>query len=503
MKILMLGWEYPPHISGGLGTACEGLTKALARQGVEIDFIVPHLFGGEKAAHMQLFGAKNQGLSHEPSATPGRVQSTQRQHQITERVLRLSQADGIHSPVDEPPVAIRTWRIPSYLSPYLKAGDPYAAWLDGQGKLLPKWSSSYLQHFFGEQMREVVERLPELVRSMFLSATGSDESGSHYSGNLMSEVGRYAAQVIKVVQNRSYDVIHVHDWMTFPAGVALKAITGLPLIVHVHSLEFDRSGENGNQQIIEIEKLGLDFADKVIAVSQYTKSLIHKIHGTALDKIGVVHNGVYSPQTLAHYQEEKQISSKIVLFLGRVTFQKGPDYFVKAAARVVPHFPNVVFVMAGSGDMLPRMIEEVAAQGLQRNFLFTGFLKGKDVERVFSMADLYVMPSVSEPFGISALEAISYNTPVIISKQSGVSEVLNHALKVDFWDIDQMVNLIISVLRYPELGQDMTAMAREEVQRLRWDSSALTAITYYNEVVRREAEQEHYKTPRERQELEL
>ena len=515
MKVLMLGWEYPPHISGGLGTACEGLTRAMAYHGLDIDFVVPHLYGAERAPHMRLL---------DPSRVAGPVRAPVRRTETIEEIVpaafsgaasevtveELLQKSELRSQILQhrpenltslgleaaSDSRINFLRIPSFLSPYLK---PAVRRVKKKKKSVAEgaaeedeWEEELIEEYSQtpvyRHLKHAEELLPPLVRSLLPHSLEEQGGGEHYSGDLFAEVGRYAARVLSLIKNyEQYQVIHAHDWMTFPAAVALKAVTGLPLVIHVHSLEFDRSGENGNRQIEEIEKIGLDAADSVIAVSYYTRSLINQRHGTSLDKIAVVHNGVYERKVVNSYKAEKNWPSKIVLFLGRVTFQKGPDYFVEAAARVIPHIPDVLFVMAGSGDMLPRMVERVNELGISSNFLFTGFLKGQEVEKMFSMADLYVMPSVSEPFGISPLEAISFNVPVIISRQSGVAEVLSHALKVNFWDIEQLANLIISVLKYPELSSDMNSMASEEVRRLRWEAAAARTIAIYGKTLARYA----------------
>ena len=308
-------------------------------------------------------------------------------------------------------------------------------------------------------------------------------SFNRYGGDIFTEVARFAQNVVATLQDEEFDLIHAHDWMTYPAAVALAMVTKKPLVLHVHSLEYDRSGQSVNEQINEIERWGVQSATAVIAVSYYTRALVNKHHGVPLEKISVVHNGVYSHRVVQSYRSEEQFNSRIVLFLGRITFQKGPDYFVEAAAKVIPHVPDVLFVMAGAGDMLPQIRSRIRELGIEKNFYFPGFLRGQEVEQMFSLADVYVMPSVSEPFGISALEAISFNTPVIISRQSGVSEVLGHALKADFWDIDKLADLIINALLHDELRSDMIAMAREEVKRLHWDAAALKTLEVYRSVI--------------------
>ncbi|NMC62755.1 MAG: glycosyltransferase [SAR324 cluster bacterium] len=445
MKILMLGWEYPPNISGGLGTACEGLTGALSRLGgFDIDFVVPYLYGGELAAHMRLIDA-----------------STGRDALGNLIELAKSIMKDIN---DDEKSGLRTFRIPSFLSPY---------WSEEQYKELRE---KILEGGLNEQ--ELMELFGEDIKQRL-----KDQKGSHYGRDIFEEVTKFAERVVSLFSRRRYDIIHAHDWMTMPAGVALSRLTGVPLVQHVHSLEYDRSGNGGHPKIREVESVGVKKAKKVIAVSHYTAGIIYKEYGIAREKIAVVHNGVYPRKMILQYKDRKKWPEHVVLFLGRITFQKGPEYFVEAAARVVPHVPDVLFVMAGAGDMLLKVKNRVKELGLEDHFQFPGFLRGAKIEEVFSAADLYVMPSVSEPFGISALEAISFDTPVIISKQSGVSEVLSHALKSDFWDVERMADLMINALCYKDLRSDMVSMARNEISRLRWDAAAKKVAAIYRSVV--------------------
>ena len=430
MKVLMLGWEYPPHISGGLGTACEGLSRSLAQIGTELTFIVPHLYGDERAEHMRMFDADGHEDNSATTASSSNLRLQSRP--IFSSYGALSEQDSV--------AALR--RI--------------------------------AQHHIPAELLQVMQRSVE--ESLPLD---------RYSGDLFTEVARFASKVTLLFKDLDFDLVHAHDWMTFPAGVALAKARGVPLVVHVHSLEQDRSGAGANHRISEIERWGIDRADAAIAVSYYTRGLIQQLHGVPTEKLFVVHNGIYSRQVVQRYRDESAWASKVVLFLGRVTFQKGPDYFVEAAARVVPHIPDVLFILAGAGDMLPRMIDRVRELGIMRNFFFPGFVRGDDVERMFSIADLYVMPSVSEPFGIAALEAISYDTPVVISKQSGVAEVLGHALKVDFWDVDKLAELMINALLHDELREDMISMAREELKRVHWDAAAIKAEEIYRDLLNR------------------
>jgi glycosyltransferase involved in cell wall biosynthesis len=271
--------------------------------------------------------------------------------------------------------------------------------------------------------------------------------------------------------------------LTFPAGVMLSRVSGKPLVVHVHSTEFDRAGNNVNQRVFEIERMGMQSADRVIAVSQLTKSICERRYGVPADRIEVVYNGIEREGQQPSREAAIQKSDKIVLFLGRITMQKGPEYFIAAAKRVLEKVPNTKFVIAGSGDMALRMVELATNMGIGHKVVFTGFLQGKDVERVFGLADCYVMPSVSEPFGLAALEALSHDVPVIVSKTSGVSEVLSHVLKVDFWDIDEMANKIVAVLRHPPLSNTLREHGAFELQRLTWSGAAEKCVVAYQNAI--------------------
>jgi glycosyltransferase involved in cell wall biosynthesis len=256
-------------------------------------------------------------------------------------------------------------------------------------------------------------------------------------------------------------------------------MTGKPLVVHVHSTEFDRSGERVNQRVYDIERAGMHGAAQVIAVSNMTRNICVSRYGVSPDRITVVYNAVDINNSVHEGPVKFEKDERIVLFLGRITMQKGPEYFVAAAKKVLEKIDNVKFVMAGSGDMFRRVIELAADLGIGHKILFTGFLRGDNVEKIFRMADLFVMPSVSEPFGLVPLEAMSQNVPVIISKQSGVSEVITHALKVDFWDIDEMANKIIAVLRHPPLGETLKKHAHFEIRKFSWHDAARACITVY------------------------
>jgi glycosyltransferase involved in cell wall biosynthesis len=451
MKVLMLGWEYPPHIAGGLGVACEGLTRALSGRGIEIEFVVPRLFGGEDAGHMQIRDSF--------TAVPQVQSSSQVQMVVGGPEWQLQSESNIS-----------TVEIPSALTPYqsVPGGLRTYGWLAQTGAI---------------DINTLIKTTTGMSGESEEDQNSGIDKGAHYGSNVFEEVSRYTSRVVKRFLNAEVDVIHAHDWMTYPAGVALARLTGRPLVVHVHSLDYDRSGAGRNQGIYDIERMGLHNASAVIAVSAYTRQIVHREYDVPLDRISVVHNGIYPKRDLLHYQSREKGEGQSVLFLGRVTLQKGPDYFIQAAAKVLEYVPDVTFVMAGSGDLLPSMVDMAHKFGIQDKVHFAGFLNEAEVEKAFLEADLYVMPSVSEPFGLSALEAISFDTPVLMSKQSGVGEVVQHSLKFDFWDVDKLADQIINGLIHEELRQDMIDYARQELGRVRWEASALRTEEVYQNVM--------------------
>jgi glycogen(starch) synthase len=453
MKVFMLGWEFPPFISGGLGTACYGLTRALSTQGVDISFVLPKPIDGDQVSHVRVLSPKQQRPAQE---SEGPEESRNGSHFKT-KTLKNVQFHAIGSP----------------LQPY-KTAEEYQEKLEKIIRNKKRAARKALSdNPVFQQWLEVDEEVP---------ASGG---GSHYGGDMYTEVHRYAASAVKLAMRQSFDVIHAHDWMTYPAGIAVSAVTGKPLVVHVHSTEFDRSGENVNQMIYDIERQGMHAADKIIAVSYLTRSIIISRYGIQGDKVEVIYNGVEAEEDnrIAENRVGIRSDEKIVLFLGRITMQKGPEYFLMAARKVLEEIENVKFVMAGTGDMMHRIIEMAAQMGIGHKVLFTGFLRGDDVRKVYQMADLYVMPSVSEPFGIAPLEALNHDVPVLISKQSGVAEVLTHVLKVDFWDINEMANKIIAVLKYPPLQMTLREHGNFEVRKLKWSGAAQRCVQVYQDVL--------------------
>lgn len=289
-----------------------------------------------------------------------------------------------------------------------------------------------------------------------------------YGKNLIEEIHRYAAEIEGVARTRDFHLVHGHDWMTFPAATRVKNRRKKPFIAHIHSTEIDRTGGNADQNIFEIERAGMEKADKIIAVSEHTKNILRKFYGIKKDKIVAIHNGVDDAEIPKNFRWAPTKNRKTVLFLGRLTIQKGPDWFLKIAKRVLEARGDVDFLIGGTGDMMPKLLKKIIAEKMTKNVHLLGFLKNDEREKAFSIADCYVMPSVSEPFGLSAVEAASRGVPVILSKQSGAKEVLKNALAADFWDTEKMANLLLAVLEYAPLQKTLSQKAKIELSPLSW-----------------------------------
>lgn len=427
MKVLMFGWEFPPHISGGLGTACYGITKALTEYpDIDLTFVVPKAYGNEPVENMQLIGAN--------------------QIDLIESKIKTERFKAPYTCIS----------VQSGLVPYTDPED-YQKWLESEKEIA----------FPGK-----VEKLKSI------KFTGK------YNPDLMTEIHNFSVVAEHIAKQKNYDIIHAHDWLTFPAGILAKKISGKPLIVHVHATDFDRSGGNANPDVFKIEKAGMDAADGIITVSNHTRSIVQKKYSIDPKKIITVHNGV---EAFLHNKKLQNISfrkNKVVTFLGRITVQKGPQYFVEVAQIVLSRMKNVTFVMAGSGDMLKEMMELVNRLKIDDHFSFPGFLKGDKVRQMFYQSDVFIMPSVSEPFGICPLEAMFCNVPVIISNQSGVSEVVEHALKMNYWDTEAMADGVYSILNRPVLKKMLIRNGNEEVQKICWKNSATKIINVYEQFVR-------------------
>ncbi len=486
MRILMLGWEFPPFMAGGLGTAVEGLTRSLVKKGHEIVFVLPQAIPEGHQSHVELVG---------PKALARRVSSL-RQGTIRPQPIQVTTPHHADEPVhqDDPElIELLTRRVEefetSYPSSYpgVDTGNSLTRLIHEiqESRTIQSQARASLRDTSGMvALRSAsAEQIADAFEDVLESIEGLGSCSSGYGSDLFGDAERYARLVAALGLTEHFDVIHAHDWLTYQAGLLLKQLTGKPLICHIHATEFDRSGENINQGVYDIERAGMQGADRVIAVSRLTKAIVHARYGVPDSKIDVVYNGVAQHEAQPQRGAAIERDEKIVLFLGRITMQKGPEYFIQAAKRVLEKEEKVKFVVAGSGDMAVRMIEHAASIGIGHKVLFTGFLRGRDVDRVYQMADCYVMPSVSEPFGIAPLEAMRNDVPVIVSKQSGVSEVLTHALKVDFWDTDEMANKIVAVLRYPPLGQTLREHGRFELRGLNWDGAAEKCVKVYGRAI--------------------
>jgi len=427
MKVLMFGWEFPPHISGGLGTACYGLTKGLSSiDNLEITFVVPKSYGDEDQSKMELLGAN--------------------QLKIDKQELLISKFEEEHT------------------------------YLEIDSNLIPYTDPEEFHHF----RKNSIYRENKQFR---LNKDGRFDFTGKYGPQLIEEIYKYAVVASELSEKHSHDVIHAHDWLCYPAGIAAKKKSGKPLVIHVHATDFDRSGGKVNPQVYGIEKRGMDFADKIITVSELTRRTVIEKYGQNPEKVETVYNAVEPLKEDEKQNCKKNIKDKIITFLGRITMQKGPEYFVETAYKVLQKSKNVRFVMAGSGDMLEKMILRAAELGISDRFHFTGFLKGDDVFKMLKMSDVYVMPSVSEPFGISPLEAMQSNVPVIISNQSGVAEILTNAIKVDYWDIDATANAIYGIVNYKALSTAFIRNGKIEVDQLKWVNAAKHVHNIYSSVI--------------------
>ena len=399
MKVLMIGWEFPPHNSGGLGVACQGLARALVGNNTDLIFVLPKKF------------------------------------EVNDTLVNILFADI-------PSVQIR--KIDTLLSPYVT-------------------SKEY------EMYRRT---LPNDI----------------YANTLFEEVARYAYAVADIASKETFDIIHAHDWLSYLAAIEAKRVSGKPLILHVHATAHDMSGGNPDPRIYDIERKTMEIADSVIAVSQFTKNIITSHYGISPEKIQVVHNGIAAEDYTVGEKDSQLLSlkksgQKMVLFVGRVTLMKGPDYFLRAAQKVLEYEPNTIFVITGSGDMEWQIIRLSAELGISGKVLFAGFVRGEKLNKLYRSADLFVLSSVSEPFGLTPLESILNGTPVLLSKQSGISEIITGALKVDFWDIEEMANKIICALRYPVMSKQMQEHGKKEAEATTWHKAAQKCIQIYKKFI--------------------
>ena len=417
MKVLMFGWEFPPHISGGLGTASYGLTKGLARQqDMDIIFCVPKPWGDEDQSFLRIVGMNSVPICWR-DVDWNHVQS----------------------------------RVGSYMNPQ----DYY----------------DFRNHIYAD------------FSYMHTDDLGCLEFSGRYPDNLQEEINNYSIVAGVVARKEQFDIIHSHDWLTYPAGIHAKQISGKPLVIHVHATDFDRSRGNVNPTVYAIEKNGMDHADHIMCVSELTRqTVINKYHQDPA-KVSTVHNAVEPLAPEYEAIEARHGKEKVVTFLGRITMQKGPEYFVEAAALVLQRTQNVRFCMAGSGDMMNAMIRLAAAHGIADRFHFPGFMRGRQVYECLKNSDVYVMPSVSEPFGISPLEAMQCQCPTIISKQSGCAEILDKCIKVDYWDTHALADAIYSICTNPALYTYLKEEGKCEVDGITWEKVGYRIRSIYDKFI--------------------
>ena len=418
MKVLMFGWEFPPHILGGLGTASYGLTKGMSQQDdLEITFCIPKPWGDEDQSFLRIIGM---------NSTP-----------VVWKNVGWDYVKG---------------RVGSYMDPQL--------------------FYDLRDHIYAD------------FNYLNTNDLGCIEFSGRYPDNLHEEINNYSIVAGVIARTEEYDIIHAHDWLTYPAGIHAKNVSGKPLVIHVHATDYDRSRGNVNPDVYAIEKNGMDNADHIITVSNLTRQTVIEKYHQDPSKVTTVHNAVepLSPEILA-IPDKKGVKDKVITFLGRITMQKGPEYFVEAAAKVLAKAPYARFVMAGSGDMMDQMIRLAAARNISDRFHFTGFMKGKQVYEVLKASDVYVMPSVSEPFGISPLEAMQCGVPSIISKQSGCAEILDYAIKVDYWDIEALADAMYSIITYPAMHEFLKVEGKKEVDNIKWEYAGQKVRRIYDNVI--------------------
>ncbi|MCB5266990.1 MAG: glycosyltransferase family 4 protein [Candidatus Cloacimonetes bacterium] len=427
MKILMFTWEFPPLISGGLGMACYGMIKALLAQGIKIDLVLP-------TKEFVYFPMRQ---VEDVDTLPVVFVDAEKQKSYVYNTFNTVEERLEFIGISQQPES------------YFQLAD------------IRRDSIALKKEYWLSETVNMEER--ELWQEMTANLIGEED--------LIRKVQEYTLRAEKLAKSLEYDLIHAHDWLCYPAGMLARKIGGKPLIVHIHATEFDRAGGPGDERIHKIEHAGMTVADKVIAVSQYTAQMIMSRYRIDTAKIKIVHNAFSVPDD-AVIAKQRIFKGPVILFLGRITLQKGPDYFLEMSQRVLATHPEARFIMAGTGDMSRKLLRRSASLKLRNRFLFTGFLNRKQVERILQAADIYVLPSVSEPFGISPLEAMAFGITSIISKQSGVAEVVHHAFKIDFWDTDLWVETINHLIENPQNCVKMGIDGMHEVNRIQWDEAA-------------------------------
>lgn len=497
MRVLMLGWSFAPYVSGGVGVACLGLTRALVRQGVDVLFVLP------QAPRVTSKDATTLIRTGRPSREA--IALATAQDEVADAIAAAAPGPG--------EVSVKA--VPNWLdNPYLEKAHAPRRFAMHRVDLPHAERDVQLNRFnqpvFPQPPQESVSG------SFTLAHTQGGDSQSQGQSTLVDETPwfqyantdvlyehamDYAARCLQLAREETFDMVHAHDWMSFPAGASVAADQRKPFIVQFHSTEVDRCGpgDAANSQVFEFERRGIRAADRVIAVSRHTAGVLQRHYGCPAEKLQVVYNGISvepapTPTVQGQSQDEAQMPSvvetlekrcgdcRLILFAGRITLQKGSRFFVEAAAKVLQHRKDVIFVMAGGGDQKQTIREQAMREGIADRVILPGFLPSAQLTRLFRRADVFVMPSVSEPFGLAALEAMQADVPVIVSNTSGIAEVANHVLKVDFWDTDQIAGRILAVLNSPSLAQTMRENAVTELKQLTWDAAAQACLQQYQQL---------------------
>ncbi len=452
----MLTWEFPPLIAGGLGMACYGMVRSLLNLGVEVDLVLPT----KQAAYFPLRKVEDVDLLpvrfFDPVIQKRYLTETRSITKVEERLKILG--------ISERPET------------YINVGDldDYQNLINyGTGKFQP--IKEFVPFRFTEATHTVTTE-EDLVFTNIKEYLIGDE-------DIFRKVQEYTIRTTQMVQTLNYDLIHSHDWLTYPAAMFIKRITGKPLVVHMHATEFDRAGGAGDERIHKIEFSGMSYANLVIAVSKYTAQMVMNRYRIDSGKLRIVHNAHSTNIKEKEVAKHRLFKGPTILFLGRITLQKGPDYFLDVAKRVLDKHPKARFIMAGTGDMARKLLHKSAFYRLKNRFLFAGFLNREEVERILANTDIYMLPSVSEPFGIAPLEAMAYGITAVISKQSGVSEVIKNAFKIDFWDVDKMTETICYLIENPEIREELGLKGMLEVEKIHWDTAAQRIKEVYHESI--------------------
>jgi glycogen synthase len=526
MRVLMLGWEYPPHITGGLGNACRGLARALVRQGVQVRFIMPRPDSNQaeddgldtvmidpaqpRPAHAPHASASE---TDQPPASSSATNYPQTPAQAAPSVQPITgptsprSSQTPESPASPPDPAVQVWQLHidtpwQSVYPGAKPHAPYEAPFNPSLPIAPPRPPAFTQTQAQSHAQGVLQTLftpcstsepnpaPPHPQSDSLS-TDPDSQYPHptpvsYPSDPVAGARAFADAVIHRLLHDPFDLIHANDWVTFPAALALGKAWGVPVVLHVHSLERDRSPLGENPAIRQIEAGSVALASAVIAVSRHTRADLIREYAVDPNRAFVVYNGVELTNVWAnlgqiHRDDLDRIGSS-VLFLGRVTAQKGPVEFLHACAKVAPLLPHALFVIAGDGDLLADCKSLAHELGLDDRIVFTGFLSESDVQQALDHADVLVVPSLSEPFGLVVLEAASRGVPSIVSRHAGVAEAMNHLITCDPANAFDLADKILAVLRHGDMREELRIGARAELLRLSWDAGARRCLDVYRKM---------------------